>query len=147
MAIFDEKLRLENGLSFSFLFGVVWARLFFPSFRLWIPETVLRFQNGASFFGVVLARLFFPQFRIWITKTVQRNALCRSRWALSNADFLAKFGFDTADHESSKVCHKLVRQLDILSLDEHRGKPWPTIAALALTSCTRVSKGNLLSWI
>ena len=32
-------------------------------------------------------------------RTVQRSALCRSRQELSNAYFLAKFGFDTADNE------------------------------------------------
>ena len=37
-------------------------------------------------------------------KGVQRSALCRSRRELSNAYFLAKFGFDTAENEPSKVC-------------------------------------------
>ena len=36
-------------------------------------------------------------------KTVQRNAFCRSRRELSNAYLLAKFGFDTAQNEPSKV--------------------------------------------
>ena len=35
---------------------------------------------------------------------MQRSALCRSRRELSNAYFLAKFGFDTADNESFQVC-------------------------------------------
>ena len=35
---------------------------------------------------------------------MQRNALCRSRRELSNAYLLAKFGFDTAENEPSKVC-------------------------------------------
>ena len=35
---------------------------------------------------------------------MQRIALCRSRRELSNAYFLAKFGFDTAENEPSKVC-------------------------------------------
>ena len=35
---------------------------------------------------------------------VQRSALCRSRRELSNAYLLAKFGFDTAENEPSKVC-------------------------------------------
>ena len=35
---------------------------------------------------------------------MQRSALCRSRRELSNAYFLAKFGFDTAENEPSKVC-------------------------------------------
>ena len=37
-------------------------------------------------------------------RTVQRSAFCRSRRDLSNAYLLAKFGFDTAENESSKVC-------------------------------------------
>ena len=35
--------------------------------------------------------------------TVQRSALCRSRRELSNANLLAKIGFDTAENEPSKV--------------------------------------------
>ena len=35
---------------------------------------------------------------------MQRSALCRSRRALSNADLFAKFGFDTAENETCKVC-------------------------------------------
>ena len=35
---------------------------------------------------------------------MQRSALCRSRRELSNAYFLAKFGFDTAENEPSQVC-------------------------------------------
>ena len=35
---------------------------------------------------------------------MQRSALCRSRRELSNAYFVAKFGFDTAENEPSKVC-------------------------------------------
>ena len=37
------------------------------------------------------------------TRTVQRSALCRSRRELSNEYLLAKFGFDTAENEPSKV--------------------------------------------
>ena len=51
------------------------------------------------FFGVVLARSFFPSFRLWIPKAVQRSALCRSWRELSNAYLLAKFRFDTAENE------------------------------------------------
>ena len=47
---------------------------------------------------------FFPIFRIWIPKPVQRSASCRSRRELSNAYFVAKFGFDTAVHEPFQVC-------------------------------------------
>ena len=35
---------------------------------------------------------------------MQRSAFCRSRRELPNAYFLAKFGFDTAENELSKVC-------------------------------------------
>ena len=35
---------------------------------------------------------------------MQRSALCRSRRELSNAYFLAKFGFDTAENDPCKVC-------------------------------------------
>ena len=35
---------------------------------------------------------------------MQRSALCRSRRELSNAYFVAKFGFDTAENEPCKVC-------------------------------------------
>ena len=35
---------------------------------------------------------------------MQRSALCRSRRELSNAYFVAKFGFDTAVNEPFKVC-------------------------------------------
>ena len=36
-------------------------------------------------------------------RAVQRSALCRSRRELSNAYLVAKFGFDTAENEPSKV--------------------------------------------
>ena len=35
---------------------------------------------------------------------MQRSAFCRSRRELSNAYFLANFGFDTAENEACKVC-------------------------------------------
>ena len=35
---------------------------------------------------------------------MQRSALCRSRRELSNAYFLAKLGFDTAENEPCQVC-------------------------------------------
>ena len=38
-----------------------------------------------------------------VARTVQRCALCRSRRELSNEYLLAKFGFDTAENEPSKV--------------------------------------------
>ena len=37
-------------------------------------------------------------------RAVQRSAFCRSRRELSNAHFLAKFGFDAAENEPCKVC-------------------------------------------
>ena len=40
----------------------------------------------------------------WDCRAVQRSALCRSRRELSNAYFLAKFCFDTAENEPSQVC-------------------------------------------
>ena len=43
-------------------------------------------------------------------KTVQRSALCRSRRELSNACFLAKFGFDTAVFEDSPVYRRRRRR-------------------------------------
>ena len=50
--IFDKNLRLQScakdvASRFQFV-GVVLARSFFPSFPLWIPKTVQRFQNGAK---------------------------------------------------------------------------------------------------
>ena len=41
----------------------------------------------------------------WDCRAVQRSALCRSRRELSNAFLVAKFGFDTAENEPSKVYH------------------------------------------
>ena len=35
---------------------------------------------------------------------MQRSALCRSRRELSNAYFLPKFGFDTAENDPCQVC-------------------------------------------
>ena len=37
-------------------------------------------------------------------RTLQRSALCRSPRELSNEYLLAKFGFDPAENELSKVC-------------------------------------------
>ena len=54
-------------------------------------------------FGVVLARSFFPSFRLWNPKAVQMRALCRPRRELSNAYLLAKFRFDTAENEPCKA--------------------------------------------
>ena len=41
----------------------------------------------------------FPRFLGFDSKTVQRIVLCRSRRQLSNENFLANFGFDTAENE------------------------------------------------
>ena len=47
--------------------------------------------------------------KFWELTTVQRSALWRSRRELSNAYLIAKFGFDTAETEPSKVCSPPVR--------------------------------------
>ena len=60
-----------------FLFGVVLARSFFPSFRLWIPKRC----KGVH--CVDLGESFQTQTRIYY--------------------LLAKFGFDTAENEPSKL--------------------------------------------
>ena len=46
---------------------------------------------------------------------MQRSALCRSRRELSNAYFLAKFGFDTAENQAR--IFSLAFSTDILFLD------------------------------
>ena len=50
---------------------------------------------------------------------MQRSALCRSRRELSNAYLLAKFGFDTAENEPSKVCR--IRR----PTNGSARRPWP----------------------
>ena len=47
---------------------------------------------------------FFPGFSISDSKTVPRGALCRSQRELSHEYFVAKFGFDAAEHEPCIVC-------------------------------------------
>ena len=37
---------------------------------------------------------------------------CRSRQEFSNEYLLAKFGFDTAEKESLKICQKVVKQIE-----------------------------------
>ena len=60
-------------------------------------------------------------------QTVQRSALCRSRRELSNAYFVAKVGFDTAENEPCKVCplsaYRLLQipQVGFLHADPHPG--------------------------
>ena len=62
-------------------------------------------QNISEHFVKKISKIFgkFCQ-KKWDSGAVQRSALCRSRRELSNAYFLAKFGFDTAENEPSKVC-------------------------------------------
>ena len=51
----------------------------------------------------------FPRFLGFDSKTVQRSALCRSRRELSNADFLAIFGFDTTENEPCQIsCPEII---------------------------------------
>ena len=54
--------------------------------------------------------------------------MCRSRRELSNAYFLAKFGFDTAENEPSKVCriprcHQRRRARDVVPENTRRERP------------------------
>ena len=57
---------------------------------------------------------------------MQRSALCRSRRELSKAYLLAKFGFDTAENEPSRVC-RIPGQQSWLQLEPRRRLPeWRT---------------------
>ena len=78
MNFLKEMLILPNFARFSEIFGKMFG----------------------EFFGKILTRNCD-------CRAVQRSALCRSRRELSNAYFLAKFGFDTAENEPLKA-----RQLD-----------------------------------
>ena len=51
---------------------------------------------------------------------MQRSAFCRSRRELSNAYFLAKIGFDTAENEPCQVCRPL-RHAFFEAWTNHRG--------------------------
>ena len=74
------------------------------------------------------------------TRTVQRSAFCRSRRELSNAYFLAKFGFDTAENdqpasqpaenEPCKVCPLSVYK-------SPRSKPGSILAFMTARSTSR----------
>jgi hypothetical protein len=57
------------------------------------------------------------------SKTVQRSTFCRSRRELSNAYFLAKFGFDTAENEPCQVswCFLSGNHFRLLSDNKQRG--------------------------
>ena len=70
-------------------------------------------------------------------QAVQRdsNALCRSRRELSNAYLLARFGFDTAENEPSKVC-----RLKVTGEKGHRGRR----ARVQLVSAVREPRTTLL---
>ena len=91
---------------------------------------------------------------------VQRSALCRSRRELSNAYLLAKFGFDTAENEPSKVCRTTgltSRSAAILVQDQKHSPPLCRCGG-ALSRCGQPDKwrhlrgavppavGNTLSW-
>ena len=52
-------------------------------------------------------------------RAVQRSALCKFRGELSNAYLLAKFGFDTAENEPSKVCRIWCACRDPASASRH----------------------------
>ena len=61
-------------------------------------------QNLAKHFAKINLATFLAKFDKQLNcRAVQRSALCRSRRELSNADLLAKFGFDSAENEPSKV--------------------------------------------
>ena len=54
---------------------------------------------------IEIGELRFSWFSDWI-EVVQRSVWCRSRRELSNAHFLAKFGFETAENEPCQVTAK-----------------------------------------
>ena len=64
----------------------------------------LEFVDFRADFCNILAKKGKCLTRNWVCRAVQRSALCRSRRELSNAYFLAKFGFDTAENEPCEVC-------------------------------------------
>ena len=93
-----KKLRLENGRML-----LTWL-LFRPRAPVVVLGSKLRLPMSSSwpvFPGLdqALSPPWFSWFLGFDSKTVQRSALCRSRRKLSNAYFLAKFGFDAADNE------------------------------------------------
>ena len=75
-----------------------------PPFAEVLSSVLLLIGLSFSPFRGCFGQVLFPQFSIVDSKTVQRSALCRSRRELSNEYLLAKFGFDTAENELSKVC-------------------------------------------
>ena len=71
---------------------------------------------------------------------MQRSALCRSRRELSDAYFLAKFGFDTIDNEPCKVCPLSAYRYPRLSrLRERTAKTVPPLAAFLLGAPSPIS--------
>ena len=69
------------------------------------------------FARMTLRRSAIRGFQIGIndSKSLKECKSDRSRQELSNESLVLKFGFDTAENESSKLCHTVVRQLDRLS--------------------------------
>jgi hypothetical protein len=63
---------------------------------------------------------------------VQRSAFCRSRRELSNAYFLAKFGFDIEENEACKVC----------PLSAYRSPRFPIFLFHHLRLCTNVQDAS-----
>ena len=64
-------------------------------------------QNSANLTKLKLLKILANSSNFLKTcnlRAVQRSALYRSRGELSNANSLAKFGFDTAENEPCKVC-------------------------------------------
>ena len=80
---------------------------------MYLSYFAFSFYNFLLFFFLFsyVSHIFFHPF------SAHKDA-SRSRQALSNGALVAKFGFDTAENESSKVCKKAVRQLDTVRLIE-----------------------------
>ena len=74
-------------------------------------------------------------------RTVQTSALCRSRQELSNAYFLAKFGFDTVENEPFQVC-PLSAYRSPRSRDCGRARPFGPAGSSAV-STRRGDQGHL----
>ena len=74
---------------------------------------MLNFAKCNEMFGNFLKK--------WDCRAVQRSALSRSRRELSNAYFLAKCGFATAENEPSKVCRPRCHWPRMRFMDLSRG--------------------------
>ena len=68
-------------------------------------------------------------------RAVRRSALCRSRRELSNAYLLAKFGFDTAENEPSKVCPVDRSNGGLGQADTASHRPTPAAADASRVNC------------